>query len=58
MKKQSPPWFCKTASLLLHRVLDFAAKRHYVWQGVISMISQQIHDIKIVANSHYVCQGT
>ena len=50
--------FVKTASLLLHRVLDFAAKMHYVWQGVIVAISRQIHDIKITSNSHYVCQGT
>ena len=29
----------------------------YVWQGVIIAISLQIHDVKIVANLHYVCQG-
>ena len=57
-KKQSPPWFCKTASLLLHRVLDFAVKTRYVWQGVIVAISLQICNIKIAANLHYVCQGT
>ena len=31
---------------------------HYVWQGVIVAILWQIRGIKIVANSHYVCQGT
>ena len=46
------------ASLLLHSFLKFAAKMHYVWQGVIVMISRQICDIKIVVNSRYVCQGT
>ena len=30
----------------------------YVWQGVVIGISWQIRDIKITANSHYVCQGT
>ena len=46
------------ASLLLHSFLKFAAKMHYVWQGVIIAISQQIHDVNIQANLHYVCQGT
>ena len=31
---------------------------HYVWQGVIVAISRQIHNVKIMANLHYVCQGT
>ena len=58
-------WFCKntvTASLLLQRVsfslVNFATKMHYVWQGVVVVILQRIHDVKIAANSHYVCQGT
>ena len=38
--------------------LNFATKMHYVWQGVIVAISQQIRDIKIAVNLHYVCQGT
>ena len=46
------------ASLLLHSFLKFTAKTRYVWQAVIVAISQQIRNIKIAANSHYVCQGT
>ena len=46
------------ASLLLHSFLKFATKMRYVWQGVIVMISPRICNVKIVANSHYVCQGT
>ena len=46
------------ASLLLHSFLKFAAKTRYVWQGVIAAISRRIRDVKIAANSRYVCQGT
>ena len=31
---------------------------HYVWQGVIVAISRRIRDVKIAANSRYVCQVT
>ena len=30
----------------------------YMWQGVVVAISWQICNVKIVANSRYVCQGT
>ena len=33
-------------------------KTCYVWQGVIVAISRRIRDVKIAANSRYVCQGT
>ena len=46
IKKQSPP------------CLNFTAKMRYVWQGVIVAISRRIRDVKIAANSRYVCQGT
>ena len=37
---------------------EFRCKMRYVWQGVIVAISRRICDVKIMANLHYVCQGT
>ena len=51
-----------TASLFLQRVsfslVNFAEKMRYMWQGVVFAISRRIRDVKIAANSRYVCQDT
>ena len=43
---------------LLLYLMNFAVKMCYVWQGVVVVISQQICDIKIAMNLHYVCQDS
>ena len=45
--------------LLLYKYLvNFTAKTHYVWQSVVVAVSRQIRDVKIAANSRYVCQDS
>ena len=50
--------YCDCFSTFAQGFLNFSAKMHYVWQGVLIAILWQIRDVKIVANSLYVCQGT
>ena len=38
--------------------MNFAVKMHYVLQGVVIVISRQIHDVKIATNSCYVCHDS